>query len=383
MSEARSWHFGMRKEVKVLSQGWMLKSPIWGRRRFVKYGSLLVGAGVAAACAGPTTDAPSESEGEATESTADASSGELQTVTFGTNWYAQAEHGGFYQAIANGIYADHGLDVTVQMGGPQVNGTQLLMGGSVDFFMGYGADALQAIQEGIPKVTVASMFQKDPQILIAHPDQGVQSLEDLQGRPIYISSAANVTYWPFLAAKYGFTEDMKRPYNFNPGPFLADKESAQQGYLSSEPLSIREEGGFEPVVLLLADYGYDPYSTTIETRQEVVDNDPDLVQRFVDASIKGWYSYLNDDPTPGNELIKRDNPEMSDEQIAYGIEKLKEYGIVVSGEAEEMGIGAMTEERWQSFYDKLVAAEVLSPEVDYTEAFTLEFVNKGTEYYQS
>nr|WP_239112731.1 ABC transporter substrate-binding protein [Halomicronema sp. CCY15110] len=361
-----------------MNQRWMWHPQQISRRKFVRYGSLLVGTGVAAACGGGTPEAP-----PASGSAESAPTGELQAVTFGTNWYAQAEHGGFYQAIATGIYADHGLDVTVQMGGPQVNGTQLLMGGSVDFFMGYGSDALQAVQEGIPKVTVASMFQKDPQILIAHPDQGVASLEDLQGKPIYISSAANVTYWPFLAAKYGFTEDMKRPYNFNPGPFLADQTSAQQGYLSSEPLSIRQEGGFEPVVLLLADYGYDPYSTTIETRQEIVDNDPDLVQRFVDASIKGWYSYLNDDPTPGNELIKQDNPEMSDEQIAYGIAKMKEYGIVVSGAAADMGIGAMTDERWKSFYDKLVDAEVLSSEVDYTQAFTLEFVNKGAEYYQS
>ncbi|MEM6714324.1 MAG: ABC transporter substrate-binding protein [Cyanobacteria bacterium P01_C01_bin.147] len=345
------------------------------RRRLVKYGSLLVGAGVATACGGGRTDTPSASESP--------ESAELQTITFGTNWYAQAEHGGFYQAIATGIYADHGLDVTVKMGGPQVNGTQLLMGGSIDFFMGYGSDALQAVQEGIPKLTVASIFQKDPQIIIAHPDQGVASLEDLQGKPIYISSAANITYWPFLAAKYGFTEDMKRPYNFNPGPFLADKNSAQQGYLSSEPLSIQAEGGFEPVVLLLADYGYDPYSTTIETRQEIVDSDPDLVQRFIDASIKGWYSYLNDDPTPGNELIKQDNPEMSDEQIAYGIAKMKEYGIVVSGDAAALGIGAMTAERWKSFFDKLVEAKVMEAEVDYTQAFTLEFVNKGVDYYQA
>lgn len=352
-----------------------------GRRRFIQYGSLLVGTSILAACAGNQEPA-SESSPDATEATTSAN-GELQKVSFGTNWYAQAEHGGFYQAIATGIYEKYGLDVTIQMGGPQVNGTQLLMGNSVDFFMGYGADALQAVQEGIPKVTVASIFQKDPQILIAHPGQGIESLEDLQGKPIYISSAANVTYWPLLAAKYGFTEDMKRPYNFNPGPFLADKNSAQQGYLSSEPLAIQKEGGFEPVVLLLADYGYDPYSTTIETRQEIVDRDPDLVQRFADASIKGWYSYLNGDPAPGNELIKQDNPEMTDEQITYGIEKMKEYGIVVSGDAVDQGIGAMTAERWKSFYDTLVEAKVLDADIDYTQAFTLDFVNKGAEYYQS
>lgn len=363
-----------------MTQHGFLNGYAIGRRRFVKYGSLLVGAGVAAACTSggsstPKSDSASPSQG--------ATEGELQKVNFGTNWYAQAEHGGFYQAIATGIYADHGLDVTIKMGSPQVNGTQLLMGGGIDFFMGYGSDALQAVQEAIPKITVASIFQKDPQILIAHPGQGIQSLEDLRGRPIFISSAANVTYWPLLASKYGFTEDMKRPYNFNSGPFLADKNSAQQGYLSSEPLTIPKEGGVEPVVFLLADYGYDPYSTTIETRREIVDNDPDLVHRFVDASIKGWYSYLNDDPTPGNELIKQANPEMSDEQIAYGIEKMKEYGIVISGDAEELGIGSMTDERWKSFFDKLVEAEVLSPDVDYTQAFTLDFVNKGVDYYLS
>lgn len=352
-----------------------------GRRRFVQYGTLALGTGVLAACTGNSGSPPADESAQTTAPAATAS-GDITSITYGTNWYAQAEHGGFYQAVATGIYADYGLDVTIKMGGPQVNGTQLLMGGAVDFFMGYGSDALKAVAEAIPKVTVASIFQKDPQILIAHPDQGITTLADLKGKPIYISSAANVTYWPLLAAQYGFTDDMKRPYNFNPGPFLADKTSAQQGYLSSEPLAIQKEGGFEPVVLLLADYGYDPYSTTIETRQELVDTNPDLVQRFVDASIKGWYSYFNDDPTPGNDLIKAANPEMTDEQIAYGIEKMQEYGIVVSGDAEELGIGAMTQERWQSFFQTLVDAGVMDASVDYTQAFTLDFVNQGVEYYQ-
>ncbi|MEL6231673.1 MAG: ABC transporter substrate-binding protein, partial [Cyanobacteria bacterium J06627_3] len=202
------------------------------------------------------------------------------------------------------------------------------------------------------------------------------------GKPIFISKAANVTYWPFLAAKYGFTDDMKRNYNFNPGPFLADKTSAQQGYLSSEPLAIAKEGGFAPVVFLLADSGYTPYATTIETRQEIVDSDPDLVQRFVDASIKGWYSYF-DDPTLGNELIKQDNPEMTDEQLAYSLEKMKEYGIAISGDAESQGIGAMTNERWQTFFNDMSAAGVFNPDTNYTQAFTLDFVNKGTDYYQN
>ena len=346
------------------------------RRRFIQYGSLAAGSGLIAAC-GNTAEPP-----VATYVETSTASNELKKITFGTNWYAQAEHGGFYQAVATGIYKEYGLDVTIQMGGPQVNGTQLLMGKAVDFFMGYASDAIKAVEEDIPKITVAAIFQKDPQILTAHPDQGINDLADLKGKPIFISKAANVTYWPFLAAKYGFTDDMKRNYNFNPGPFLADKTSAQQGYLSSEPLAIAKEGGFEPIVFLLADNGYTPYATTIETRQEIVDSDPDLVQRFVDASIKGWYSYF-EDPTLGNELIKQDNPEMSDEQLAYSLEKMQEYGIAISGDAESKGIGAMTNERWQTFFEDMSAAGIFDKDTDYTKAFTLDFVNKGADYYQS
>lgn len=355
------------------------------RRKFIQYGTIAVGSGLVTACAtnsSPQSESPASSPAENASAESPAS-GELVKLTYGTNWYAQAEHGGFYQAVATGIYRDYGLDVTIRMGGPQVNGTQLLMGGAVDFFMGYTSDAIKAIEEGIPKVTVAAIFQKDPQILIAHPNTGVNSLEDLKGRPIFISAAANTTYWPFLKAKYGFTDDQKRTYNFNPGPFLADKNSAQQGYLSSEPLAIAKEGGFEPVVFLLADYGYNAYSTTIECKRELVEQNPDLVQRFVDASIKGWYSYLEGDPTPANELIKKDNPEMTDEQIAYGIEKIKEYGLAISGEAETQGIGAMTDDRWKSFFETMAAEGIFSPDTDYTQAYTLQFVNKGVEAYKS
>lgn len=353
------------------------------RRRFVKYGAIALGTGLLTACnQGSQSNSGSAEDSTPGAETNAASSDSLDAVTYGTNWYAQAEHGGFYQAVATGIYEDYGLDVTIAMGGPQVNGTQLLMGGAIDFFMGYSADAIRAVQENIPKVTVAAIFQKDPQILIAHPNTGVESLEDLKGRPIYVSSASSTTYWPFLTAKYGFTDDQRRPYNFNPGPFLADQQAAQQGYLSSEPRQIQQEGGFDPVVFLLADYGYTSYATTIETRQELVDSNPDLVQRFVDASIAGWYSYF-ENPEPGNALIKQDNPEMADEQLAYGLEKMQEYGIVGSGDAEEMAIGAMTEERWKAFFDTMAGAGVFSPGTDYTQAFTLEFVNQGADAYTS
>lgn len=332
------------------------------RRQFIRYGSLALAGGAIAACGRTPSPRSEPSNG-------------LDAVTYGTNWYAQAEHGGFYQAVATGIYADHGLDVTIQMGGPQVNGTQLLMSGVLDFFMGYGANALQAVEEGIPKVTVAAIFQKDPQVLIAHPNQGIETLEDLKGKPIYISAAANTTYWPLLKAKYGFTDDQKRPYNFTIGPFLADQTTAQQGYLSSEPLKIRQEGGFEPVVFLLADYGYTSYATTIETRQEMIENNPDLVQRFVDASLKGWYSYL-ENPEPGNQLIQEANPEMTTEQMAYGLEQILNHGLVLSGDAETQGIGVMTDQRWQQFFNDLVTAGIFKAETDYTKAFSLDFIGK-------
>lgn len=343
------------------------------RRRFIKYSSLFLGSSVLHACANNFKQAPSSNQ--------DAK--KLDKITFGTNWLAQAEHGGFYQAIATGIYRDYGLDVTIKMGGPQVaSGTQLLLGGAVDFFMGQGVDAINAIAEGIPKITVAAIFQKDPQCLVAHPNTGVKTLPDLKGRPIYISTAGSITYWPLLKTRYGFTDDQKRPYNFNPAPFLADKTSAQQGYITSEPFAIEKQGGFKPVVFLLADNDYTAYATTIETKKELVQKNPELVQRFVDASIKGWYSYLQN-PEPGNKLIKKDNPEMTDEQIKYGLQKLKEYGVIVSLDAEKLGIGAMTAERWQSFFNNMVQAGVYDASLNYKDAFTLQFVNKGVNFYKS
>ncbi|WP_017304276.1 ABC transporter substrate-binding protein [Spirulina subsalsa] len=333
------------------------------RRQFIQYSSLALASGLIAGCENraPRTS-PSDRE----------------RIVYGTNWYAQAEHGGFYQAVATGIYEEYGLDVTIQMGGPQVNLSQLLMGGVLDFTMGGSMGSMQAVYEGVPKVTVAAMFQKDPQILLAHPNTGVETLADLRGRPIYVSSISNSTYWPMLRKEFGFTDDQRRPYNFSVAPFLADTNSAQQGYLSSEPWTVEQQGGFTPVVFLLSDYGYTPYAMTIDTRRRLVEENPDLVQRFVDASIKGWYSYL-EDPAPGNELIQQDNPEMSSELLAYGLEKIKEYGLATSGDAEKYGIGIMTAERWEAIFQAMLDAGTVSPDFDYTQGFTLQFVGQSLE----
>jgi len=297
-------------------------------------------------------------------------------VTFGTNWKAQAEHGGFYQAVATGIYEKHGLDVTIRPGGPQVNHRQLLLAGKIDFNMaGNMFAAFNNAENDIPTVMVAAIFQKEPQILMAHPDVGHDSLEDLVGKPILISNDARLTFWAWLKAAYGYTDEQIRPYTFNSAPFLADEQAVQQGYVTSEPFAVEQAAGFKPVVHLLADSGYDSYSTMIEAPRALVDDNPDLVQRFVDASIEGWYSYLYGDPAPANELIKADNPDMTDEQIAFSIDTLKSYGIVDSGDSETLGIGAMSAARWADFLQFAKEAEIYPADLDISEAHTLDFVN--------
>jgi len=299
-----------------------------------------------------------------------------ESVTFGTDWKAEAEHGGFYQAIATGIYKKYGLDVTLRQGGPQVNHAQLLAAGVLDFNLASNSfGPLNFVQQNIPMVAIAAMFQKDPSVLIAHPGVGNDNFAALKGKPIMIGGDTRTGWWLFLKQKFGYTDDQIRPYNFSVAPFLANPQAIQQGYLSSEPYTIEKEG-VKPVVLLLADAGYASYGSILQCSAKLASEKPDLVQRFVNASIEGWYSYLNGDPTPGNNLIKKDNPEMNDATIAYGIAKIKEYGIVDSGDAKTMGIGAMTDARWRDFFDTMVQAGLYPATMDYKKAFTLQFVDK-------
>ena len=299
-----------------------------------------------------------------------------ETVNFGTDWKAEAEHGGFYQAIATGIYQRHGLEVQLRPGGPQVNHAQLLAAGVLDFNIASNSFVpLNFVHENIPMVAVAAIFQKDPSVLIAHPGQGEDSLAQLKGKPIMIGSDTRVTSWQFLKQKFGYGDDQIRPYSFSVAPFLADPQAIQQGYLTSEPFMIEKEG-VRPVVMLLADAGYQSYGALIETSDKLMREKPELVQRFIDASIEGWYSYLYGDPSPGNALIKRDNPEMTDALIAYGIGKMKEYGIIDSGDAKTSGIGAMNEARWGEFFGTMVKTGLYPADMDFRRAFTLQFVNK-------
>ncbi|HEY4203203.1 MAG TPA: ABC transporter substrate-binding protein [Devosiaceae bacterium] len=300
-------------------------------------------------------------------------------VSFGTDWLAQAEHGGFYQAVADGTYAKYGLDVTIVQGGPQAANRALLIAGKIDFYMGGVLSSLDSVKAGIPMVTVASMFQKDPQVLMTHPDAGYANFADLaKAQKIIMGKDVLVTKFEWMKKNFpGFKDEQYVPYTFNPAPFIADDKAVQQGYVTSEPYAVQQQGGFEPHVFLFADAGYNAYSETIETSNKLVHDNPDLVQRFVDASIIGWYNYLYGDNKAANELIKKDNPEMTDGQLDFSIAKMKEYGIVDSGDSKQKGIGCLTDARYKDFFNQLVSIGLYDASLDYSKAIDTQFVCKG------
>lgn len=303
-----------------------------------------------------------------------------EKVVFATNWKAQAGHGGFYQALADGTYKKYGLDVEIQQGGPQVNNRPLLATGKIDFLMaGNLLLTFDNVKNGVPTTVVAAIFQKDPQAIFAHPGQGYDKFADLAKAPtVFISKDGQFSFWQWMKAEHGFKDEQLKPYTFNVGPFLADKKSVQQGYSISEPVSIKAQAGFDPVVHLLADNGFSTYSTTIETRLDMVQKKPETVRKFVEASIVGWNNYLYGDNKAANEMIKKANPEATDAGIQGSIDLMKKLGIVDSGEALTRGIGTMSEARIKDFHDKMVKAGLYKPgEVDLSKVATTQFVNKG------
>jgi NitT/TauT family transport system substrate-binding protein len=300
----------------------------------------------------------------------------LDQVTLGTDWQAEAEHGGYYQAVAASIYRKYGIEVTLRPGGPQVNHAQLLAAGRIDFgIVSNSFLPMNFVKEQIPMVAVVAFFQKDPTVLIAHQDAG-DGLSSLKGKPMMLSADSRVGWWLFLKARFGYSDDQIRPYNFNVAPFLANPQAVQQGYLTSEPFLIEQAGG-KPKVFLLADSGYASYGSVLETSAKLIAQNPDLVQRFVKASIEGWYGYLYGDPAPANALIKRDNPEETDDLLAYAVAKMKEYGIVDSGDAKRLGVGAMTEARWRDFFEVMAQQGLYPKDMDFKKAYTTRFVDQG------
>ena len=295
-----------------------------------------------------------------------------EAFTYVTNWYAQAEHGGYYQAVATGIYKRLGLDVTIRMGGPQVNIYQIMAAGQADCVM--GSSDLQAIQVregGLPVTTVAALFQKDPQVLIAH--EGVKGFEDMKDKTILISALAHRGYWPWLKAKYGLTDAQVRPYTFNIQPFMADKNIVQQGYLTSEPFAIQRAGA-KATAFMFSDFGFPAYANTVACLDKTIKDRNKALAAFVRGSAEGWKSYF-ENPAPANAMIKKDNPSMTDEQLAYSVAKLKEMGIVTSGDAARGGIGIITDARAKASYDFLVSAKLIDPsKVELAKTYSTEFV---------
>ena len=300
----------------------------------------------------------------------------LDEVVFGTNWVPEAEHGGFYQAVADGTYEKYGLKVEII---PKAD-RAMLLGGKIDFYMeGNLLGTFDAVQNDIPIVAVAAIFQKDPQVFMTHPEAGVKTFADLARPPtLFIGDDLFATSWLWMKAAYpDFRDEQRKPYPYNLAGFLADKMSGNQGYVTSEPYAAEREGGFTPDVFLMADAGYSTYSTMIAGMAEYIDANPDITRRFVEASIIGWYNYLYGDGTPANDMIKAQNPDMTDGQIAYTIAMIKEHGLVESGEALDKGIGCMTEARVAEFYGKMVDAGVVEGGLDIAEAYTTEYVCQG------
>ena len=299
-------------------------------------------------------------------------------VSFGTNWLAGPEHGGFYQAIVDGTYAKYGLEVTIVQGGPQSNGGMMLLAGKLDFFLGGDmiGDFL-AVEQNVPTISVAAYFQKNPQIFMSHPGEGMDKWEDLPKGTAYASAGALNTFYAWMRLAYGFKDENVKPYNYNSGPFIVDKKSIQQGYLTAEPFEIEKQGRFKPNIFLLADHGYSTYASLIEARRDYVVKHPDIVQRFVDASTIGWYHYLYGDNKKANELIKAENPDLTDGLMDFSQAKLKEYGIVDSGDTRKLGVGAMTDERVADFFKQMVKVGAIKADTDYKKAYTAQFVNKG------
>lgn len=298
-------------------------------------------------------------------------------IRFATDWRAQAEQGGFYQALATGEYAKRGLDVTLIQGGPAVNVPQLLGAGAVD--MGMGSNSfivLNLAKENAPVKAVAAFMQKDPQVLIAHPGQGLNSIADMKGRPILLSTASRDAFWVWLRAKYGFEDSQIRAYNFSPAPFIADQRAIQQGYLSSEPYTIEKEAHFKPEVFLLADEGFPGYAAMVLATDNFIGKNPAAVRAFVEATAAGWKSYLHGDPKPGDALILKDNPEMTQALLDQARDKMRTYGIVDSGDGATRGLGAMTDQRWADFFAIASEQGVYPKTLDYKKAYTLEFLRK-------
>ncbi len=304
-----------------------------------------------------------------------APAADLASVRFVTDWKAEAAHGGFYQALATGKYARHGLDVEIVQGGPSVNIPLLLGAGQTDFAIGTNSFIpLNIVAAGIPATAVAAIFQKDPQVLMTHPRGDIETIADMRGKPIMISDAAIGSYWGWLKAAFGFEDRQIRKYTHNLAPFIMSPSAIQQGFLTSEPYEVEKASGIKPKIFLLADEDYPSYGNMILAANRHLEQRPELVRAFVAASIEGWHDYLNGDPAPAHELIKTENPDMTDDILRHGVRTMQAFEIATAGDARAEGIGIMTELRWRQFFNVMAGSALYPPDLPWRNAYSVEFL---------
>ncbi|MCJ0764344.1 ABC transporter substrate-binding protein [Variovorax terrae] len=301
-----------------------------------------------------------------------------QKVVFATNWKAQGSHGGFYQAVADGTYKRYGLDVEIMQGGPQANPRPLMLTGKIDLMIPIGTiGMMDANKSKQPTILVGAFMQKDPTALMAHAGEYKNFADLRNAKTMYVAKASQFSFWQWMKARHGFSDEQYRPYNYAMAPFLADKKSVQQAYATAEPLYLAKDG-VKTDVFLLADNGWEAYANLIEARRDMVEKNPELIQKFIDASAIGWYNYLYGDRKGAYALIRRDNPEMTDDKLDQEVAKLQELGMIDAGDALTKGIGALNLVRLNRYVDDMVKAGVFKPgDVDMKTLATDRFVNKG------
>ena len=335
-------------------------------RRSVLQGGLAVSASALSACSNPATH-------KAAGPPIPPPPAGATRIRFATDWKAEAEHGGFYQALATGEFQKRGLDVSIIQGGPGVSVPSLLAAGSIE--MGIGSNAfgvMNLVAQRVPVKAVMATMQKDPQVLLAHPDAGIRSIADMKGHPMLIGDEAVTSFWLWLKAKYGFTDDMVRKYTFNSGPFIADKAAVQEGYVSSEPYTIEKQAGFKPEVFLLADAGYPGYAGMVLAPDALIASNPKAVKAFVEAAIAGWTAYLHGDPRPADALIRKDNPDMGQDVLDQARDKFRQYALF---EAPGAPLGSMTNAKWSNFFATASSLGVYPKQLNWKAGYTLEFLS--------
>ncbi len=293
----------------------------------------------------------------------------LRRVVFQTDWFPQAEHGGYYQALAKGYYREAGLAVEIRPGGNAAGIKLPVAKGDAYFGMNRSDDIMVAASRGMPLVIVAATFQHDPQAILVHADSPVKTFKDLQGRTVI--APPSMTWIPFIQKKYGITFAL-RPANYALGGFLADPEAIQQCLVTNEPF-FAQQHGVAVRTLALADSGFDVYHTVF-CRRELARMEPRVVGAFVAASIRGWRDYLTGDPAPAHALILKRNSQMTPEQLAFSRSEMILRSLVSGDPLRGEDIGQLSLTRLSEQIDVLLDLKLLDAPIGVNAVATREFL---------